>query len=295
MPSSTPSIPNRGTAAGARQRDRPRNLTLGSSPPVAFWCVIVDTPSGRVQGLEKRGRLAVPRHPLRHGRAVPSPRRVEGWDGVSTPPSSAPSPPEHRRPPRRCWAPRTGRPARTACTSTCSRRPPTTAPGAGVDPRRRVHRRLRQRALVRRHQARPARRRRRRHDQLPAWARSASSTSADLDDLRRLGRQRHPRPDRRARVGARQHRGVRRRPRQRHDLRRVGRRHERRHPARHPPAARAVPPGHRPERGRGHVPPRRRRPSGSPRDAPSLDLSPGLASTGSWPPGRPACWRPRPP
>ena len=59
---------------------------------------------------------------------------------------------------------------------------------------------------------------------------------------------RHPRPGRRARVGARQHRGVRRRSRQRHHLRRVGRRHERRHPAR--PAARRgpVPPGHRPER-----------------------------------------------
>ena len=55
----------------------------------------------------------------------------------------------------------------------------------------------------------------------------------------------------RARVGARQHRRVRRRPGQRHDLRRVGRRHERRHTARHAERGRAVPPRDPPERARG--------------------------------------------
>ena len=39
------------------------------------------------------------------------------------------------------------------------------------------------------------------------------------DGLRRVGQRRHPRPGRRARVGARQHRGVRWQPGRRHDLR----------------------------------------------------------------------------
>ena len=46
--------------------------------------------------------------------------------------------------------------------------------------------------------------------------------------------------------GCRQHRRLRRRPRQRHDLRRVRRRDERRHPARHAGRRRPLPPGHRP-------------------------------------------------
>ena len=51
------------------------------------------------------------------------------------------------------------------------------APGDGVDPRRRVRLRLGRHAVVRRHAVRAARRRRRRHDQLPARRRSASCTS----------------------------------------------------------------------------------------------------------------------
>ena len=47
------------------------------------------------------------------------------------------------------------------------------------------------------------------------------------------------RPGRRAGMGAGQHRRVRRRPRQRHDLRRIGRRHERHDAARHAAGARA--------------------------------------------------------
>ena len=50
--------------------------------------------------------------------------------------------------------------------------------------------------------------------------------------LRERGSQRHPRPDRGAALGARQHRGVRRRSRARHDRGRVGGRHERRRAAR---------------------------------------------------------------
>ena len=51
------------------------------------------------------------------------------------------------------------------------------AAGDGVDPRRRVHLRFGRHAVVRRHAVREARRRRRRHDQLPARARSGSCTS----------------------------------------------------------------------------------------------------------------------
>ena len=107
-------------------------------------------------------------------------------------------------------------------------------------------------------------------------ARSASCTSTtSRRGFDGLGQRRAARPGRRARVGARQHRGVRRRPRQRHGLRRVGRRDERRHAARHAGRARAVPPGDpaerrgrrtsttpdRADRGRAEVP-RRGRASG---------------------------------
>ena len=56
---------------------------------------------------------------------------------------------------------------------------------------------------------------------------------------RRLGQRRTARPGPRARVGARQHRGVRRRSRQRHDLRALGRRREVRDADGHAGGARA--------------------------------------------------------
>ena len=80
---------------------------------------------------------------------------------------------------------------------------------------------------------------------------------------RRRREPRPARPDRRARVGARQHRGLRRRPRQRHDLRRVGRRDERRHAAGHAPGRGPVPARHHPERGGGPRHPGRRPRCGS--------------------------------
>ena len=82
-------------------------------------------------------------------------------------------------------------------------------------------------------QVREARRRRRRHDQLPARpVRLLAPRRPVRPRVRRFGQLRDPRPGRRARVGARLHRGVRRRSRPRHDLRRVGRRRQRRHAAR---------------------------------------------------------------
>ena len=98
--------------------------------------------------------------------------------------------------------------------------------GDGVAARRRVHLRQRRRSLLR---GRSPRREggRRRHAQLPArrvrlhGAAAARHRGSRLSDLRQL----RPRgPARRARVGAAQHRRVRRRPQQGDAVRRVGRR-----------------------------------------------------------------------
>ena len=118
------------------------------------------------------------------------------------------------------------------------------AAGDVLDPRRRVRerRRLARRSTTARKFA-AARRRRRRHRQLPARRVRLPAPRRGLRRrVRGLGQRRHPRPGRRARVGARQHRGVRRQPRRRHDLRRVGRRDERRHAARAAGGRRALPP-----------------------------------------------------
>ena len=65
--------------------------------------------------------------------------------------------------------------------------------------------------------------------------------------LRRLGQPRPARPGRRPRLGAGQHRRLRRRSGQRHRLRRVGRRRQRAGPPRLPGGRRPVPAGRRPE------------------------------------------------
>ena len=84
--------------------------------------VIVDTLPGKVQGLEKRGvhqfRGIPTPEPTASARPAPSSR----GRGCATPPRSARSPPRTRRPPRLSSAPGSGRPARTAWSSTCSRR-----------------------------------------------------------------------------------------------------------------------------------------------------------------------------
>ncbi len=129
----------------------------------------------------------------------------------------------------------------------------------GVDPRRRLRRRQRIDALVRRHVVRSAAATSSSSPSTTGSARSASCTSAR--SVARRTRRRGCRASstrRGAAVGARQHRRVRRRPGQRHHLRRVRRWHERGHAARPARGVRAVPPGHRPER-RGPQPARPRR------------------------------------
>ncbi len=115
-------------------------------------------------------------------------------------------------------------------------------PGVGLDPRRRVHLGLGRHTVVRRHQVRGARRCGRRDDQLsPRPVRLPASRRLVRRRIRGVRQRRHPRSDRRARMGARLHRRVRRRSRTGHGVRRVGRRRERRHAARYSSRARLVP------------------------------------------------------
>ena len=103
------------------------------------------------------------------------------------------------------------------------RRPP--AAGSVLVPRWWVRHGLRFVTRDGRHQPRAPRRRRGRLRQPPLErARLHPSRGARRQRLRAVGRRRHARHRARARVGARQHRGVRRRRRQRHGLRPVGRR-----------------------------------------------------------------------
>ena len=194
---------------------------------------IAATRSGKIEGVEHDGVLVFRGHPVRGAarrRAAAGCRRARGRVGrrarrdavlraVGAGRPFAMDAHARRR--------RSRTSAKTASTSTCGRRRATTrAAGDGLDPRRRVHLRLGRHAVVRRHAA----------SRRTATSSSSRSTTgsgpfgflhlADLfgDDVRGLRQRRHPRPGRRARMGARLHRGVRRRPRQRHDLRRVGRR-----------------------------------------------------------------------
>ena len=99
---------------------------------------------------------------------------------------------------------------------------------AGLDPRRRLHDRLRLAGALRRAAAGAARRRGGGDRELPARrARLPAPRRAGGRGIRLRRERRTARSGRRARLGARQHRRLRRRSRERHDLRRVGGRHER--------------------------------------------------------------------
>ena len=225
----------------------------------------VRTTAGVVRGVAVGGAGGCRRNgDLRAWRGIPyaastagegrfrAPRPPEPWTGVRDASTFGPVPPQQRG-----WFDLFGAGRRTAMGEDClsvnvvaPAAPGPPRPGDGVDLRRCVQHRVVGRAGVRRARARPRRRRRLRLVQLPA-RRARLHRRHPLRHGRAAVRRepRHPRPGRGAGVGARQHRGVRRRPRQRHDLRRVGGRHlgdDADGRARRP---RPVPPGDRPEPG----------------------------------------------
>ena len=182
---------------------------------------IAATRSGKIEGVEHDGVLvfrgipyAAP--PVGARRWLP-PAREDAWDGVRDATAVL------RRSPRRPTFAMTHDARRRAARDqrgqplpqrVDARRATTRAAGDGVDPRRRVHLRLGRHAVVRRHAVRAARRRRRRHDQLPPRSvRVPAPRRPVRSRVRRLRQRGHPRPGRRARVGARLHRRVRRRSR----------------------------------------------------------------------------------
>ncbi len=200
---------------------------------------IVETRSGRVEGTEQGGALAfrgIPfaRPPLGALRLRP-PAPEEPWPGVRAGlRARRGGPPErerHGRPARIAAGPaRRGLPHPRRDDSGLRRRTPARD---GLDPRRRLRLRRRIPGRLRQPGLYAARRRGAGEPQLPPRCpRLAGTACARRGGGRRRRQPRTPRPDRRPRVGARLHRPLRRRPRQRHDLRRVGRRHERRHAAR---------------------------------------------------------------
>ena len=124
----------------------------------------------------------------------------------------------------------TGSTTRTACTSTCARPTPRPAPGDGVDPRRRDQGRRERRPFYPGDRGSRAGAASSSSRSTTGSACSASSRTRRSSPRRptTLGQLRHPRPAGGAAVGPAQHRQVRRRPGQRHRLRRVRRRARRR-------------------------------------------------------------------
>jgi hypothetical protein len=116
------------------------------------------------------------------------------------------------------------------------------ATGYGLDSWRRLRARNQRGTLLRWQPLRPRRHRLRDH-QLSGRRRGFPLPR------RRKCKPRPARPASRPRVGAGEHRRLRRRSRQRHRLRPVGRGDERRHAALHAACRGALSPGHRPERG----------------------------------------------
>ena len=180
---------------GGRRRQRPGLQGGAVRRAAGRRAALAAAPTGRVVDRGAgRGSVRAALHPKRPPR--PGPRRFD--------------PPDQRRLPvsQRLDRRRSGR----------------TPAGHGLDSRRRSDGRRRVRLELRRRQPGAARGRAG-HDQLPPRALRLSGASAPDGRIRtpRLRQLRRSRPDRGARVGAAQHRGVRRRPRSRDHLRRIGR------------------------------------------------------------------------
>ena len=128
------------------------------------------------------------------------------------------------------------------------------APGHGLAARRRNGLRLRQPARLRWNQSGAARRRGRRRRQPSAQRlRLSASRRYRRRGLCAFGQRRNPRSRGRAALGARQHRAVRRRSRQCHDLRTIRRRRKGQHASRDAGGSRPLSPRDHPERCRHPV------------------------------------------
>ena len=91
--------------------------------------VIVDTLTGKVQGLEKRGVHQFRGIPYARADRFRPPGPVEPWAGVREATTFGPIAPQNPSATESLLGARSGRRARTACSSTCSRRAPATRCG----------------------------------------------------------------------------------------------------------------------------------------------------------------------
>ena len=186
---------------------------------------IVATRSGKVEGFEEDGIQVFKGIPYATppvgGLRWRPPQPEQRWDGVRDATKfSAQSRAKSIRTDRDDGWPRTRHQRGLAVperVDACVRR--RQAPRHVLDSRRCIHLGFGRHAVVRRNALRAARRRRRRHDQLPARSVRLLAPRRPVPRACRFGELRHPRPDRRARVDARLHRCVRRRSRPSHDLR----------------------------------------------------------------------------
>ena len=185
---------------------------------------------GERRRLERRRRAAVPRHSLRRAAGRPEPLegaaagrevgRRQGRDRVRLPAACS-------RGSSATWRSAT-RSARTACPSTCGRRP--RPPSAKLPVMVWIYGGGFQSPAPPRSRARTARASPRKgvvvvsfNYRLGLMGFFAHPELSEGIAAQGVGQLRHPRSDRGAAVGAEEHRGVRRRSRQRHHLRRVGR------------------------------------------------------------------------
>ena len=227
---------------------------------------IADTTYGRLRGRTEERHPRVPRRPLRRGHVRQEPlhgaaeaRRVDGrarCAHLGTRGAATAAERQLRLHTRRP----VGQPARR----TRRRLPGAERLDAGpqrrrqagrhvLDSRRRLHDRDEPQPGLRRPRARPHRQRGGGHDQPPARRPGLPAPGRPRAGVRTVRRRGHDGHRGRARVGSRQHRELRRRPRPRHDLRPVGRRLEGLSPDGHAVGQGPVPPGRHSERRRHPV------------------------------------------
>ena len=252
-------------------RSRPDRRS--SKPPPARCAAVGSNGISCLQGhpLRRADRRRQPLHAAASARALGRGARRARLYAAQAP--QLPGRPERRPELRTILGPADTSPESEDCLTlnvwTPGHRRRREAAGHGVAAWRRVRLRLGQPRSHRRRQSGAARRCRRGQRQpSPEHLRLSAPRRYRRRALCAFRQCRDARPRRRARMGARQYRAVRRRSRQCHDLRRVGRRREGQRAAGDAGGARAVPPRRDPERRRGPgLDPRARRRAGRSRAA----------------------------